>query len=331
MFKNSNKAILAAVGAALLAESGRADIYTVSFTNVIGNLTYGAGGVAFSGTQPGTGTLSGATSSGGLSPTGPDALTISVPQWDEPTYTALMNKPGLTAQLVQVTYTIVGVMYGVYEVENTTSTTIAARITFTPGEFSVTGAAGIGLSPAATVDPGVSPINSNWDYVNSDDVTVSGVNNSATIISAGGVPNSVRSSFNTTTPANSTAGTQGLYVRYDTAQAATGAGASIPIGSTVTGTTPGLISTLAEGTEDTANLSLYEGSGNVDLFVLMDATGVGIYTTGFGSVTAAINPFVGATVVITYTYVPETGTLAAAGAMALGAGITIARQRRSKV
>jgi hypothetical protein len=53
MFKNSNKAILAAVGAALLVESGRADVFTVSFTNTVGSLTYGAGGVAFSGTQPG--------------------------------------------------------------------------------------------------------------------------------------------------------------------------------------------------------------------------------------------------------------------------------------
>ncbi len=332
MFKNSNKAILAAVGAALLVESGRADVYTVSFTNVIGSLTYGAGGVAHSGTQPGTGTLSGATSSGGLSPTGPDPLTISVPQWDEPTYTALMNKPGLTAQLVQVTYTIVGVMYGVYEVINTTSSTITANITFFPVEFSVTGAAGSGVSPAAAVAPGVSPVNSNWDYVDSGGTTRSGVNNSATTVSAGGVPNSVRSTFNNTTPASPTTGTEGLYVRYNTASSATGAGASIPIGNTVSGTTPGLISTLSEeGIEDSANHSLYEGSGNVNLFVIMDASGTGQYTTGVGAVTAAINPFVGATVVITYTYVPEAGTMAAAGAMALGAGITIARQRRSKV
>jgi hypothetical protein len=243
-----------------------------------------------------------------------------------------MNKPGLTAQLVQVTYTIVGVMYGFYDVENTTSGTITARITFFPAEFSVHGAAGFGVSPAATVAPGVSPPNSNWDYVDSDGITRSGVNNSATIISAGGVPNSVRSRETTTSPVNSTTGTQGLYVRYDTAQAASGAAASIPIGNTVSGTTPGLISTLSdEGVEDTANLSLYEGSGNVDLFVLMDATGAGIYAGGVGTVSATINPFVGATVVITYTYVPETGTLAAAGAMVLGAGITIARRRRSKV
>jgi hypothetical protein len=320
MFKNSNKAILAAVGAALLVESGRADIFTVSFTNTVGSLTYGAGGLAFSGTQPGSGTLSGATSSGGVAST--TGTLVAMPQWNAADYAAQMP-PGLTAQLIGVTYSIVGTMYGTYTINNTTSGTLTADISWVPGTFRVRGANA--SSPLATVAPGTGPANSNWNYVDSGGTTRTGVNNTATTVSSG-VPNSVRSQFDDVSEED----VKALYVRYNDAYAADGAGSTISTGGIVSGTTPALISALASASDNT-RLPLYTGPGTVDFNVRMVAApNSSLVQSGSGLVGSSINTFVGATIVVTYTYVPEASTMAAAGAMVLGAGFTIARRRRSK-
>jgi len=111
---------------------------------------------------------------------------------------------------------------------------------------------------------------------------------------------------------------------------------AVPDGDTVSGLSDYITATSSTVTENPANHSLYTGTGTVNFRVGgSGASSSGFVLTADGDVLATISSSIGtfkaANVTVTYTYVPEAGTMAAAGAMVLGAGITIARRRRSKV